>query len=64
VDYVASLEWIRARENLCLIGPAGTGKSHLLLSAGRAGVLAGYKVKYCIATDLVELLYRGLSRCW
>lgn len=61
VDYVASLEWLRARENLCLIGPAGTGKSHLLLAAGRAGVLAGYKVKYCIAADLVETLYRGLA---
>jgi hypothetical protein len=24
-DYLASLEWIQARENLCLIGPAGTG---------------------------------------
>lgn len=27
-DYLASLEWIRGRENLCLVGPAGTGKSH------------------------------------
>lgn len=27
-DYLSSLEWIRAAENLCLIGPAGTGKSH------------------------------------
>ena len=27
-DYLASLEWITARENLCLLGPAGTGKSH------------------------------------
>ena len=23
-DYLASLEWIRAAENVCLIGPAGT----------------------------------------
>jgi IstB-like ATP binding protein len=27
-DYLASLEWVRAAENLCLVGPAGTGKSH------------------------------------
>jgi len=27
-DYLASLEWITAHENLCLVGPAGTGKSH------------------------------------
>src|SRR5579875_1771799 len=26
-DYLTSLEWIRAGENVCLIGPAGTGKS-------------------------------------
>jgi DNA replication protein DnaC len=61
VNYVASLEWLRARENLCLIGPAGTGKTHLLLAAGRAAVLAGHKVKYLIAADLVETLYRGLA---
>jgi DNA replication protein DnaC len=28
LDYLGSLEWIDARENLCLVGPAGTGKSH------------------------------------
>lgn len=61
IDYVASLEWLRARENLCLIGPAGTGKSHLLVAAGQAAVLAGYKVRYTIAADLVETLYRGLA---
>ncbi|TMK96513.1 MAG: ATP-binding protein [Actinobacteria bacterium] len=61
VNYVASLEWLHAQENLCLIGPAGTGKTHLLLAAGRAAVLAGHKVKYLIAADLVETLYRGLA---
>ena len=25
-DYLSSLEWIRATENVCMIGPAGTGK--------------------------------------
>jgi DNA replication protein DnaC len=25
LDYLASLEWIAARENLCLVGPAGPG---------------------------------------
>ena len=24
-DYLASLEWVRAPENLCLVGPAGRG---------------------------------------
>jgi hypothetical protein len=60
-DYVASLEWIRAAENLCLIGPAGTGKSHLLVGAGHAAVAAGCRVRYFAAADLVETLYRGLA---
>ena len=25
-DYLVSLEWIAAKENLCLVGPAGTGQ--------------------------------------
>ena len=61
VDYLASLEWLRARENLCMVGPAGTGKSHLLVAAGTAAVLAGHRVKYLVAADLVETLYRGLA---
>jgi DNA replication protein DnaC len=61
IQYIASLEWLVARENLCLIGPAGTGKTHLLLAAGQAAVLAGHKVKYLLAADLVETLYRGLA---
>ncbi len=59
--YLASLEWIRARENLALIGPAGTGKSHTLIALGHAAVTAGHRVKYLTAADLVETLYRGLA---
>ena len=60
-DYLTSLEWIRAAENVCLIGPAGTGKSHLLVALGVAAVEAGYRVRYFTAADLVETLYRGLA---
>ena len=31
LDYLATLEWITAAENLCLVGPPGTGKSHVLV---------------------------------
>jgi DNA replication protein DnaC len=61
VDYLAGLEWVRAPENLCLVGPAGTGKSHLLLAAGHAAVEAGHRVRYLSAAELVETLYRGLA---
>jgi DNA replication protein DnaC len=60
-EYLRGLEWIRARENLCMIGPAGTGKSHLLVGLGHAAVAIGYKVRYFAAADLVENLYRGLA---
>ena len=61
LDYLASLEWITAQENLCLVGPAGTGKSHLLVALGVAAVNAGHKVRYFTAAELVETLYRALA---
>jgi len=60
-DYLASLEWIRAAENLALLGPAGTGKSHSLIALGVAAIEHGHRVRYFTAADLVETLYRGLA---
>jgi DNA replication protein DnaC len=60
-DYLASLEWIAAKENPCMLGPAGTGKSHLLVALGHAAVDAGKRVRYFTAAELVETLYRGLA---
>jgi DNA replication protein DnaC len=60
-DYLSNLEWIRAKENLCLVGPAGTGKSHLLVALGHSAIEAGHRVRYFSAVDLVETLYRGLA---
>ena len=59
--YLSGLEWVRATENLCLVGPAGTGKSHLLVALGHAAIEAGFRVRYFSATELVETLYRGLA---
>ena len=44
-----------------MVGPAGTGKSHLLIGLGLAAVQAGHRVRYFTAADLVETLYRGLA---
>jgi DNA replication protein DnaC len=60
-EYLASLEWIRAKENLCLVGPAGTGKSHLLVALGHLAIETGHRVRYFTATDLIETLYRALA---
>ena len=61
VEYLASLEWIRAQHNLAIIGPPGTGKSHLLIGLGHAAIHAGHKVRYFTAADLIDTLYRGLA---
>jgi DNA replication protein DnaC len=60
-DYLSSLEWIRAKENLCLVGPAGTGKSHLLVALGHHAVESGQRVRYFTAAELIETLYRALA---
>jgi DNA replication protein DnaC len=60
-DYLSSLEWVRGKENLCLVGPAGTGKSHLLVALGHHAIESGHRVRYFTATDLIETLYRALA---
>ena len=60
-DYLTSLEWVHAKENVALVGPAGTGKSHALIACGVAAVAAGHRVRYFTAADLVETLYRALA---
>ena len=60
-EHLASLDWIDAAENVVLVGPAGTGKSHILLGLGEAAVVAGRRVRYLPAAGLVETLYGGLA---
>lgn len=60
-DFLASLEWLERRENICLAGPAGTGKSHLGSALGRAACQAGHRVRFLVADELVEELHRGLA---
>jgi len=60
-DYLITLEWIHHHENLCLVGPAGTGKTHYLIGLGHAAVTAGHRVRYFTAVDLVEHLYRAVA---
>lgn len=60
-DYLITLEWIHHHENLCLVGPAGTGKTHYLIGLGHAAVTAGHKVRYFTAIELVEHLYRAVA---
>lgn len=60
-NYLTTLDWIGRADNVCLVGPAGTGKSHYLIGLGRAAVEAGHKVRYFTAIELVEHLYRAIA---
>jgi DNA replication protein DnaC len=60
-DHLASLDWIEAAENVVLVGPAGTGKPHLLLGIGEGAVVSGRRVRNLPAASLVETLYGGLA---
>ncbi|MGD9706029.1 MAG: IS21-like element helper ATPase IstB [Acidimicrobiia bacterium] len=60
-DYLITLDWIARADNLCLVGPAGTGKSHYLIGLGRAAVTAGHKVRYFTAVELIEHLWRAVA---
>lgn len=60
-DYLITLDWIGRADNVCLVGPAGTGKSHYLIGLGRAAVEAGHRVRYFTAIELVEHLYRAVA---
>ena len=60
-DYLASLEWVHGSENLALVGPAGTGESHLLVALGHAAVEHGHRVRYFTAVELIEHLWRAVA---
>jgi DNA replication protein DnaC len=49
-------EYIDKRENILLVGPSGTGKSHLATSLGMAACARGRKVRFFRVTELITLL--------
>lgn len=49
-------EWIRQHFNCCLIGSAGTGKTHLAISLGLAACHQGLRVRFFTAATLVNRL--------
>jgi DNA replication protein DnaC len=51
---LATLKFIDAREDALLIGPPGTGKSHIAKALALAAVGRGYKVVYREAHQLLE----------
>lgn len=56
VNQLLDFRFIDERANLIFIGPPGVGKTHLSIGIGHKAVDAGYKVLFCTALSLVEIL--------
>ena len=58
---LAGLEFVKARENLILLGPPGVGKSYLAIALGLEAVQAGYSVLFITMDELANKLYSSLA---
>jgi DNA replication protein DnaC len=56
IHTLATCDWVRKGQPLCLIGDSGTGKSHLLIALGTEAAMAGFRVRYTLAAKLVNEL--------
>lgn len=53
---LASLGFVERTENIVMLGPSGTGKTHLAIALGRLATARGWKVRFTTATDLILML--------
>jgi DNA replication protein DnaC len=56
VPHLGQLDFLAGRENVVLLGPPGTGKTHLSIALGIRACLAGHRVAFRTATEWVALL--------
>ena len=56
IGQLAACGWVKAGHLLCLIGDSGTGTTHLLIALGTLAAEAGYRVRYTLASKLVNEL--------
>jgi DNA replication protein DnaC len=56
IEHLGQLDFLHARENVILLGPPGTGKTHIAIALGIRACLAGQRVIFKTATEWVALL--------
>ena len=56
IQELASLSFVERAENIVLLGPSGTGKTHLAIAFGPIAAHKGWKVRFLSAADLVMAL--------
>src|ERR687892_1705659 len=56
VLHLGQLDFLAGRENVVLLGPPGTGKTHLAIAIAIRACLAGHRVAFATATEWVAKL--------
>ena len=56
VLHLGQLDFLQAKDNVVLLGPPGTGKSHLAIALSIRACLAGQRVLFATATEWVARL--------
>ena len=56
IEHLGQLDFLHAKENVVLLGPPGTGKSHLAIAISIRACLAGQRVAFATATEWVARL--------
>jgi DNA replication protein DnaC len=56
IEHLGQLDFLHGRENVILLGPPGTGKTHLSIALGVRACLAGQRVQFATATQWVARL--------
>jgi DNA replication protein DnaC len=56
IQELASLSFVERKENVVLLGPSGTGKTHIAIALGYLATQRGWKVRFTSAADLALAL--------
>ena len=56
IEHLGQLDFLHGKENVVLLGPPGTGKTHLAIALGIRACLAGQRVAFHTATEWVARL--------
>jgi DNA replication protein DnaC len=55
-EKLLSLEWVKSKENVILLGNVGTGKSHMSIALAVEASKKGMTTKFYRVSDLIEIL--------
>jgi DNA replication protein DnaC len=56
ITHLGQLDFLAAKENVVLLGPPGTGKTHLAIALGMRACLGGHRALFATATEWIARL--------